>query len=196
MMTRSPVTNETGFAQDRGDPYFQWLCKRVGIPRRMQYFRLAWELHRLIFRPGDTIETDKNRANDGLQLRVIFMQRYSASGSAVNRGPCTMLEFLIGLAGRMSYVMGADDNDLHTRHYFWKMIENLRLIKFSDERYEELNGDFFVSEATDRLLFRTYDSNGDGGLFPLKHPSKDQREVEIWYQMQSWLLESGDVQME
>ena len=195
MMTRR-VENEHGFTQDRGDPYFQWLCKRVGIPKKMPYFRLAEELHRLIFRPGDAIETDRNRANDGLQLRVMFMERYGASGSALNRGPCTMFEFLIGLASRMSYVMGSDDNELHTRHYFWKLVENLRLIKLSDQCYEELNGDFFVSEATDRLLFRTYDYNGEGGLFPLKHCSKDQRTVEIWYQMQSWLLESGDVEME
>lgn len=190
------TTNANGSSQEWGDPYFQWLCRRVGIPKRMPYSRLAEELHGLIFRPGDAIETDKNRANDGLQLRVIFMQRYGASGSATNRGPCTMFEFLIGLAGRMSYVMGTAENDLHTRHYFWKMIENLRLSKLTDERFEELNGEFFVNEAVERLLFRTYESDGSGGLFPLKRPNKDQRRVEIWYQMQNWLLESGDVEVE
>lgn len=178
------------------DPYFQWLCYRVGIPGKRHFLRMAEELHELIFRPGDQIETDKNRANDGLQLRVEFMTRYGVSGSAENRGPCTMLEFLIGLAQRMSYVMGTDDNDLHTAHYFWAMIENIRLGKLSDERYEELNGDFFVQEAVDRILFRTYEWNGDGGLFPLKHCRHDQRKTEIWYQMQNWLLESGDVEVE
>jgi hypothetical protein len=178
------------------DPYFQWLCKRVGIPEKKHYVLMAQELHELIFRPGDAIETDKNRANDGLQLRVEFMNRYGMIGSSVNRGPCTMLEFLIGLAQRMSYVMGTDENDLHTAHYFWAMIGNLRLNKLEDGRYEELNGDFFVDEAADRVMFRNYEWDGSGGLFPLKQCRHDQRKTEIWYQMQSWLLESDELELE
>lgn len=178
------------------DPYFQWLCKKVGIPDRRPYLKMAEALHGLIFRPGDAIETDKNRANDGLQLRVKFMERYGPMGSSGNRGPCTMLEFLIGLAGRMAYIMGEEGNDLHTGHYFRSMIENLRLGKLTDDRYDELNGDFYIQEATDRVLFRTYEWDGSGGLFPLRRCRHDQRKTEIWYQMQSWLLESGDVRME
>lgn len=178
------------------DPYFQWLCKKVAIPEKRPYLRLAEELHRMIFRPGDAIETDRNRANDGLQLRVDFMGRYGERGSSGNRGPCTMLEFLIGLARRMAFIMGTADNNLHTSHYFWAMIDNLRLGRLPDERYEELNGDFHVQDAVDRVLFRTYDWDGNGGLFPLKHCRHDQRKTEIWYQMQAWLLESGDVEME
>lgn len=187
---------ETGFVQDTHDPYFQWLCKRVGIPRKKPYLKLAAELHTLIFRPGDAIETDKNRANDGLQMRVEFMEHFGPQGSSANRGPCTMLEFLIGLCRRMSFVMGTDENDLHTAHYFWKLIDNLRLMKLDDDRYDELNGDFFVGEAVERVLYRNYAWDGNGGLFPLDRCVHDQRKVEIWYQMQQWLLESGDVEME
>lgn len=186
----------TRTTKDRmNDPYFQWLCTRVGIPKK-HFLRMAEELHGLIFRPGSDIETDDNRANDGLHLRVEFMSKYGASGSAENRGPCTMLEFLIGLAQRMSYLMGTEENDLHTAHYFWQLIGNMRLGKLNDDQYEELNGDFFVQEAVDRVLFRTYEWDGSGGLFPLKHCTHDQRKTEIWYQMQSWLLESGDVEVE
>lgn len=181
---------------DTNDPYFQWLCRRVGIPERMRYLKMAEELHKQIFRPGDAIDTDKNRANDGLQLRVSFMERFGELGSSGNRGPCTMLEFLIGIAQRMSYIMGTEDNELHTAHYFWKMIGNLRLGKLDDERYDALNGDFFVEEAVSRVLFRTYEWDGGGGLFPLKRCVHDQRKVEIWYQMQNWLLESGDAELE
>ena len=196
MTERMTKTNTNGYVQGMNDPYFQWLCRRVGIPERKKYLRMAEELHCLIFRPGDTIDTDKNRANDGLQLRVEFMERYGLIGSSANRGPCTMFEFLIGLAKRMSYVMGTDKNDLHTAHYFWAMIENLRLGKLTDDRYEELNGEFFVNEAVERVLFRNYEWDGSGGLFPLKHCRHDQRKTEIWYQMQNWLLESGDVELE
>lgn len=178
------------------DPYFQWLCKKVGIPARKEYRKLAAELHELIFRPGNAIETDANRANDGLQLRVEFMGRYGAKGSSSNRGPCTMLEFLIGLARRMAFIMGSEENDLHTAHYFWAMIFNLRLGKLDDDRFDDLNGEFFTQEAVDRVLYRTYEADGSGGLFPLRNCRTDQRKVEIWYQMQNWLLESGDVEME
>ena len=178
------------------DPYFQWLCKKIGIPSKRAYIHLAAELHSLIFQPGNAIATDANRANDGLHLRVQFIERYGMRGSSESRGPCTMLEFLIGLAGRMAFIMGEEGNPLHTSYYFWQMIINLRLMKLSDEKFEELNGEFFVQEAVDRVLFRTYEADGRGGLFPLKDPKKDQRTVEIWYQMQEWLLESGDVEVE
>ena len=193
IMTGTRMTAKTTYDPDN-DPYFQWLCKKVGIPSRRPYLKLAMELHGLIFRPGNAIETDANRANDGLQLRVEFMERYGAKGSSDNRGPCTMLEFLIGLARRMDFLMGDEENHLHTGYYFWRMIDNLRLYKLSDDRFDELNGEFFVQEAVDRVLFRTYETDGNGGLFPLRHSKKDQRKVEIWYQMQEWLLESGDVE--
>lgn len=197
MMKRTEANGfEPGMTDPLNDPYFQWLCMRVGIPNEHPCLKMAAELHSLIFLPQEAIETDRNRANDGLQLRVEFIERYGIQGSSGNRGPCTMLEFLIGLSRRMSFVMGTDENDLHTKHYFWKLIENLRLGKLDDERWDILNGEFYVGEAVDRVLFRNYEWDGSGGLFPLKKCRHDQRKVEIWYQMQSWLLESGDVELE
>ena len=183
MMTRTTkrITN---------DPYFDWLCHKVGIGSDgRHYILMASLLHQLQFRPSATIESDANRVNDGLQLRVNFIDRYGEHGSSGNRGPCTMLEFLIGLAKRMSFLT---ENEEHakTRHYFWRLIDNLRLTRLNDEVYEALNGDFFVEEAVTRVLERTYDSCGNGGLFPVKMSQIDQRNVEIWYQMQQWLLEN------
>lgn len=174
------------------DSYFDWLCHLVEIPSVRPYFRLAMTLHGMAFKPEKQIETDENRAQDGLRLRVEFMEKYGVHGSSKNRGPCSMLEFLIALARRMSFVMCEDeaDTDSKTSYYFWKLIENLRLLKLDDERFLQLNGDFFVAEAVDRVLHRTYDSTGEGGLFPLKNDHGDQRCDEIWYQMQFWLGEN------
>ena len=174
------------------DPYFDWLCNKVGIGHSgnlKPYRRMASQLHGIIFKPTAIIDTDLNRANDGLQLRVMFMERYGPKGSSENRGPCTMLEFLIGLARRMSFLMGEETQPSRTKYYFWCMINNLWLLKYDDDAYEELNGEFFVEEAVNRVLNRTYANNGDGGLFPLRHSEKDQRTVEIWYQMHAWLNE-------
>ena len=180
------------------DPYFDWLCRKAGIGEERSYYILASALHMMTFRPGSRIETDKNRAQDGLSLRVEFMEKHGRKGTSINRGPCSMLEFLIGLAKRMSFVMCEDEADVgeKTGHYFWKLIRNLRLLKLDDERYSQLNGDFYVQEAVDRVLMRTYDADGDGGLFPLREPKEDQRNTEIWYQMQMWLGEHTEIDVE
>jgi hypothetical protein len=48
-----------------------------------------------------------------------------------------------------------------------------------------------ILDCIDRFLSRKYDYNGVGGIFPLrKGASEDQRNVEIWYQMQSYLMEN------
>lgn len=146
-------------------------------------------LHELIFKPTARNEMDENRAMDGLQLRVQYMERYGEGGSSTNRGPCTMLEFLVGLAKRMSFLMGEENQPSKTQEYFWHLIKNLRLIKYDDERYSELNGEFFVDEAVQRVLDRTYDANGNGGLFPTRTVMADQRSMDIWMQMQAWLNE-------
>lgn len=195
MTTKRMIFTTDSGASD-SDPYFDWLCRKVGMGSEKRYFELGAALHAMAFRPGSRIETDKNRAQDGMELRVEFMNRYGRHGSALNRGPCSMLEFLVGLARKMSFIMCEDGSgtDDKTGYYFWKLIRNLRLLKLDDERYEALNGDFFVQEAVDRVLLRTYDEDGDGGLFPLRRPCGDQRNVEIWYQMQYWLGENFNIE--
>jgi hypothetical protein len=36
---------------------------------------------------------------------------------------------------------------------------------------------------------REYDPDGRGGLFPLDGTHANQREVELWYQMQAYIIE-------
>lgn len=177
------------------DPFFDWLCYKAGINDQKSYFTLAAELHRIAFNPMHLIETDKNRAQDGLELRVEFMERYGAQGSAKNRGPCSMLEFLVGLARQMSFIMCDLNGDVEakTSKYFFVLLGNLGLLKLDDNNYIRLNGDFYVSDAVDRVLNRQYESSGKGGLFPLKGDHGDQKCAEIWYQMQFWLGEHLDI---
>lgn len=188
MMTNG-TTYTTG-STDRGDPYFEWLCKRAGAEN---YKQMAAYMHGMIFRMNAVVGTDANRLNDGLQQRVRFMERYGEIGSSTNRGPCTVLEFLVGLAGRMSFLMSGEEEQSRTKHYFHCLIRNLRLIKYNDSCFGELNGEFFTEEAIQRISDRTYGPDGDGGLFPLFAPMADQRTVEIWYQMQAWLNEHLDI---
>lgn len=170
-----------------GDPYFDWLCILIGSDN---YSTLVSELHRKDFHPK--LSMDVNRGADGLQLRVEFMNEHGPWGTSLNRGPCTMLEFLVGLAKRMSFLTYGEGNHCQTGYYFWRMMDNLGLGKLTDDRWTSLGGDFFVDDAVWRINERQYQSNGAGGIFPLRRPSGDQRKTEIWYQMNAWLMENSD----
>lgn len=174
--------------QGTSDPYFDWLWIFVGDER---YHRLVSALHQRIFRPK--LDMDANRGADGLQLRVEFMNEHGPWGTSSNRGPCTMLEFLVGLAKRMCFLTYGDGNHERTGYYFWKMIGNLGLYKATDDHWFVINGDFFVDDACWRINERQYQKDGSGGLFPLRNPSEDQRKTEIWYQMNAWLIENSNV---
>lgn len=177
------------------DPYFNWLCILIGVNKNQpnrNYGQLVNALHyNSVYQPK--VEMDVNRGADGLQLRVDFINEHGPWGSATNRGPCSMLEFLIGLAKRMNFLMYQSDGHRYTEYYFWKLIGNLGLLKLTDDKWAFMNGDFFVEDAVWRINERQYSADGSGGIFPLKRPDKDQRGVEIWYQMNNWLLEQSDI---
>lgn len=130
-----------------------------------------------------TIDRDENRAKDGFDLRA----RYMGDDSDYITGPCSVLEMLIALAQRMSEIMYDPDIGDDTARWFWEMIQNLGLDFNSDSRYSSI----FTDQVIGRFLNRSYDADGLGGLFPLEYPGEeiDQRDVEIWYQMQSYLNE-------
>lgn len=139
---------------------------------------------------------DENRANDGIQLRVEFMNIHGPYGSSTNRGPCTFLEFLIALAMKMNFLMGEESNWHHTEWYFWQLIRHLDLRKYTDDFWDYGHGELFVEDAVDRVMNRHYERNGRGGLFPLRGDYGDQRNVETWQQMQYWLGENSDIDLE
>ena len=176
------------------DPYFDWLCIAVGVDKRnpkRSYLNMVTTFHEMEFRP--VLPMDANRGADGLQLRVDFMNEHGPWGSAVNRGPCSFFEFLVALCKRMSFLMHGEGNHGQTAYYFWKLIDNLGLKKVSDDRWDYCNGQFFVEDAVWRVNERQYYDNGEGGLFPLRNPTSNQQNVEIWYQMNAWLIENSDV---
>ena len=182
----------------RDDPYFAWLCykARIGEQYEKPYTRLAFELHSLIFKPSKAVPMDENRIYDGFAMRVRFIGKYGEVGSSTNRGPCTMFEFLVGISEKMGFLMGDENGESKTSEYFWHLIRNMRLLKLTDDEFDELNGEFFVEEAVQRILDRNYGYDGDGGLFPLRRANVDQRKVEIWYQMQAWLNEHCAIDIE
>lgn len=75
--------------------------------------------------------------------------------------------------------------------YFWQMVKNLGLYQYDDASYGSiLDAGEKVRMILNIFLNREYRYSGEGGLFPLADPDRDQRDVEIWYQMNAYLQEN------
>lgn len=176
---------------DISNEYYHWLCDFVDINNsRRSYFLLMQTLHHKQFLWS--IPNDDSRANDGIMLRNRFVEdmKYGTDGLKLLERPCSMLEMLIALAQRMDQIMDELDNVDKTAKWFWVLLKNIGLDKFTDERYYDLGGELKILSVLNDVLERNYKKNGQGGLFPLKKPAKDQRKVEIWYQMSAYILEN------
>ena len=179
--------------------YFEWL---VGIVHGGDHFRLMKDLYSLAFVPR--IPFDENRAAYGVELRKAFA---SCEGGRISAGelekPCSILELLVSLADRFEFELDdpydpAQTGDAGCARYFGLMLKNLGLYEMDDlyGGYDDLGGREAVEAAVRRLNDRTYACDGTGGLFPLKCPAQDQRSVEIWYQMNAYLIENYGNQMD
>lgn len=153
--------------------YFRWLCEKVDYRSRDKYIPAL----KLLFETDfySLINYDDNRALDGLNLRREFEEETKLE---LPRDPCSVFEMMIGLSLRMAFIYydpwgREDDNSV----WFWVIFSNLGL-----GLTERVN-----KEIIDVLLERKYLPNGRGGLFPLKNPREDQRNIEIWYQMQAYV---------
>ena len=169
--------------------YFEWLCELIGDGCGQKYGYLLRTLHAKNF--FWTVPNDDNRAFEGKELRCKFCEEnnifydYEQFNMAAS-----MLELIIGLAYRCESIM-ADQRDNWTMPFwFWKILGNVGLDKFTDKtsdgRYESVK----INEILDKIIDRTYNRNGIGGLFPLKRGRKNQKKVELWYQMCSYLVEN------
>lgn len=166
--------------------YFDWLCSIVGERDRLLLLR---SLHERDF--VAVLDKDSNRAMDGMELRDEYFETNPYYESGALDGPCSVLEMLIGLARRIDFDLKKTDFDRdRTADWFWIMIENLGLEGYTDEDFYDGEGaEFAISETIDTWLSREYLPDGRGGLFPLRWPSADQRDVEIWYQKEQFLKE-------
>ncbi len=186
------VMYAVNYGFDIDQDYFAWLCEMVHIDQMdRSYMNLAKDLHHRKF--YSLVSHDENRASDGQELREYYMREINYPKYLELEGECSVLEMLIGLARRMDFetnnpydINGPKDK---TTYWFWEMIDNLGLMKFSDDVYYQNGGANKVDKILDRFLNRRYSKDGTGGLFPLDNPRRDQREVEIWYQMNSYLAE-------
>ena len=165
--------------------YLTWLYSQIGSVKLKTLSRTYWSLLRQLYTKEFVwiVANDDNRVEDGRYLRYEFLD----DQMIVDPDPewmdlgCSVLEMLIGLSRRLSF-----EAEGKSRDWFWILLENLGLESYNDKTYSSHEA---VDAVLEQVIWRTYSQNGAGGLFPLKHPKKDQRKVELWYQLNSYLLE-------
>jgi hypothetical protein len=157
--------------------YYEWLISQIHIPNGKSYNDLFEIMHNIEFHW--TVPNDNNRLQDGKDLRYEFLNDRNLT---LNLGGVTVLEILISLSRRTAFTAGGTPED-----WAWKLLKNLQLTKKPDRLTEEEIVE--VNDILDALIWRTYERDGRGGFFPLKNSEEDQTKVEIWYQMNQYVIE-------
>lgn len=169
--------------------YYQWLLEKINGPIAEDHTMLLRDLHNMPFKW--VLHRDEFRAKDGMELRLDYMEENGLTNTAdyifteYKDTECSVLEMMIALAEYFSKdVVGSSYRS--TAQWFWMMIKNLGLLDMTDYNYSPT----LVKRHIDTFIDRTYSRNGEGGMFPLRNPSRDQRTVEIWYQLSEWFKEN------
>lgn len=172
------------------DSYFEWLCEIINDEKKTVYKYL--DLLRMLFETDFTytIPMDSNREADGIDLRYRFGRDVGYEdyqiGSYLDTFPCSILEMMVSLSIRCENQFAYDpEYGDRTSEWFWTMIKSLGLYNQTDNCFDQSE----VELVLDRFLARDFKKNGQGGLFTIHDPSKDMREIDIWYQMCAYLNE-------
>jgi len=169
--------------------YLDWLYSQIAPTRNLNPARSFWKVAEQMFHKEFfwSVPNDHNRIADGIALREEFVM---ATGAERDRDfmeiGCSFLEMLVALCRR------AEFESIHdTYWWFRRILDNLNLGSFVDKNYDGY-AQVVIDEVLQTIIDRTYLPSGQGGLFPLKHAEQDQTEVEIWYQLASYILENNE----
>lgn len=169
------------------DQYLIWLYGQVGSVKTKRKINAHWSLLQQLYKTifVAIVPHDENRIADATDLRYEFLADTEEEQGDLEwmRSPCSMLELLIILSRQLAFEMDDDE-----KVWFWHLIEMLELEHFNDQEYND-GAQKEIAQALDRVIWRTYSPDGHGGLFPLRNPPRDQRKVELWYQLNAYLLE-------
>lgn len=173
------------------DRYFEWLYSQIGSVRNRNPARSYWDLCRRLHSTEFVwlISNDDNRVEEGKELRLDFIDEQGSDGVDpmwMDLG-CSVFEMLVALAHRATFVVTLEPGE-----WFGIFIKNLRFDKYTDANYTQTI-DKRVLARTEDFIYRNYRVSGSGGLFPLKKPSTDQTKVELWYQLNAYVIENSMV---
>ena len=169
--------------------YFDWVCHFIRDDAHFEkasYQKLLRFLHTIDF--TYLIRMDKNRAEDGTDLRYRFAYDngygYDLVTEELSDRPCSVLEMMVALAVRCEeHIMEDYKYGDRTSQWFWVMVDSLGLQDMDDQNFDQVKANRVIR----KFLNREYRPNGKGGLFTIENCPYDLREVEIWYQLNYYL---------
>jgi hypothetical protein len=177
-------------AEPLDERYLEWLYGQVASVRLKNPARTYWSLMKLLYTTEFVwlIPNDDNRVEDGRDLRQEFINDAGLDQPESDwmTIECSFLEMLISLSRRLAF--HADD-DGDAGRWFWHLLNNINLGNFNDVHFKTDQQKEYVESILEKVIWRLYRDDGFGGLFPLRNPKEDQRKVELWYQLSSYLLE-------
>jgi hypothetical protein len=169
--------------------YFQWLYSKVADPDIQEKNLTYWGVLRILYTKPfvwvDSVVHDEDRIKDGKALRIEFIEDQGWNISDVDHSwmemGCSMLELMVGLSRRLEFL--ADG----TPHYwFWVLMSNIGLAGYNDRKRLPRR---HIDDVLDEIIYRNYEPSGLGGFFPLQYPREDQRDIDLWTQMNEYVLE-------
>lgn len=187
---------------DEYDDYLRWLGDYIRADWDT-YSHLLWILYNRPFTYVDAI--DQNWVAHGLSLRDEYMGKVPMETLPVGivGNPCTVLEVLIAMAEKMEEHLTDVEYGDRTALWFWEIIDNLGLKKFTDQsiwdskmmdiEYQELNYIFDdepqINKIIDVFLNREYGPNGLGGAFPIESGRWNQAREALIFQLGHYVAE-------
>ena len=167
--------------------YLNWLSQF--FPNDNWYQKLINDLYYTEF--TYFLAMDSNRAEDGINLRWKFAAENEWPIEIIeeyfrNR-PCSVLEMMIALAIRCFTVFDESGDVRFIPQLISEMLSNMGLIDQVDDEYDPYETDLKVSVFLDRQ----YEKNGSGGLFIINNPELDLRSMDLWMQL-NWYLMSKE----
>lgn len=171
--------------------YFEWLYSQVAPVQIKNLKKSYWRLLRILHKTEFVwiVANDDNRMEDGRDLRHEFVEACGINtpdDDWMSIG-CSMLEMCISLSRRLSFE--DEESEDSTADWFWHLMANIGLRVFTDSELYEEQQEEYITYILEEVIWRNYQDNGRGGLFPLRNPHEDQRNVELWYQLSSYLME-------
>ncbi len=169
--------------------YFNWLCaKAISITAENPFYRTLFKvLHETEF--VWVVPGDRHRAEDGLELRRNFLVESGFDDDPYWRDlGCSVLEMLIAFSRRAWF-----QTEMDPKEWFWIFMRNLRLDEMSDSNDPDPQ---VISDILYTFIWRTYNFNGmGGGLFPIRKPTQDQKNLELWYQFFDYIEENYPMEL-
>ena len=177
--------------------YLCYLMNRVQIIAAGDngYFHLCSTMMEYHFLP--IVYMDENRSYECKALRNDFADGYDPDCidilDEIYGEYGTMMELLVVLSEKMQYNLMDSEYEADSSQWFKEMLQNSGLYECCNRSYEQEGYEEYVIDILDRINYRKYGFDGEGGLFPLRWARQDQRYSELIVQMNNYIEENYDI---